>query len=247
METIIDIKNITFAYSDNTQLFKGISLPILKGEITGILGLNGAGKTTLLKIIMNLLDYKEGDIIFNQLVKFGYIPQKELMPEGLTLREYIMLGRIPEIPLWNSPTTRDYAIVNQIIAELNIDLNDKQFLEKLSGGELQIVKIARALAQNPTILIFDEPTTHLDINNRRKIHRVILDQKVKGKTVIIASNDINEILNLCNRILLLRKNGENIFIANNGLVNEKLLSHFLETSVKLMDINDKKYFLDYGE
>lgn len=243
MSSLIEIENISYTHSDNNKLLSNISLSIEEGHITCFLGLNGSGKTTLLRLIMRHLHATEGKISYLLTPNFGYLPQKEYMPDGLKVVEYIMLGRLPAVPILKKPSKIDEQIVEEKILELRLnDLRDMH-VRYISGGESQIMRIARALVQNPSVLVFDEPTSHLDIKNKQRVHEFIIAQKEKKKTILIATNDINEALLLSDKILLMRKNGENLFVENNGSITEDLLSYYLETPIRIVEINQKKYVL----
>jgi len=195
---MIKVQNLRFAYNSK-EILKGIDFEIKKGEMFFIVGPNGSGKSTLLKCLNGIL--KPKGVVFigkNELCKLsksevarimGYVPQRSEV-NYLTVFDTILLGRKPYMR-WGI-SEKDVEIVNKVIDMLGLNELAFRRLTQLSGGELQKVIIARALAQEPKIILLDEPTNNLDLKNQIEVMR-ILEKIVKeqGISAIITMHDLN--------------------------------------------------------
>ena len=182
-DKILEVNNISFSYEDNL-IFENISFSIKKGDVLCILGPNGTGKTTLIKCLNGLHDTDSGEILvngeniktlsFSQISKhIGYIPQSHIPSFPFTVFDVVLMGRAPYLNLAQSPKAEDEKIAVKSLKTLGIyDLKDKEYTN-LSGGERQLVFLARVLTQQPDILILDEPTSHLDFGNQIKLLEII--------------------------------------------------------------------------
>ena len=212
---MISINNLSFSYDKNKEVLKNISLEINKGEIAVLLGPNGAGKTTLINCILGLLKVKNGDILIDEKsIKkintkdkaslLSFVPQESKRTD-LTVKETILLGRLHDFTLY--PRKEDLEKVDEIIAQLGLEeIKDKTTYE-ISGGELQRVSIATALVQDSEVIIFDEPTSNLDIKSQKEILSIIKDaSKNKGKTIILTMHDINQAISIGERFIFIKDN-----------------------------------------
>ncbi|MCS7103666.1 MAG: ABC transporter ATP-binding protein [Candidatus Korarchaeum sp.] len=212
------IKDLIFSYKHGFSL-KNITLDVKNKEIITLLGPNGSGKTTLLKCINKLLVpqvrclYIDGkDIIKmkqNDLAKLvGYVPQTHHPVFPYSVYEVILMGRAPHIPTFQQPSEADFVKVNEILETIGLyDIKERPYTE-LSGGERQLVLIARALVQEPQVLLLDEPSAHLDFRNQLLVLRTIKKiVKQRDITVIMSLHDPNLALLFSDRVVLM-KNGE---------------------------------------
>lgn len=214
---MLKVKGLTCGY-DRRFLLRDISFKVKKGEFLGIIGPNGSGKTTLLRAITKVLRPEKGEIILDEkdINHYGF---KELAQKiavvsqyvnsfglNLTVREYVFLGRIPFRSRFQMlETKQDKEIINQSLAITGILNLAQRPIVEMSGGERQCVIIARALAQEPQLLLLDEPTTHLDIGHQVKILDLIKRlNKERHLTVIIILHDLNLASEYCERLLLLK-------------------------------------------
>ena len=210
----IKIDRLSFKY--DKEILKNISVDIEAGAFVSLLGINGAGKSTLLKNLNQILSPYKGTIYIrgenlkhmkrSQLAKkMAYVSQQNEAPQN-TVFDSILIGRVPYIK--GKATKEDYAMVQEIIGRLN--LNDYAMREatSLSGGEFQKVVLARALAQEPEILLLDEPTSNLDIRNQVEVMK-LMKQYCKDKqiSVIVSIHDMNLSLQFSDKYLML-KDGE---------------------------------------
>lgn len=212
---ILDVDGLSFSYPSHPVLHD-VSFTIGKSDCIAVLGTNGTGKSTLLKCINRILKPKAGAVFINgkssdtlsrlDIAKnIGYVSQYQSLPK-ITVFDSVLLGRKPYIK-WNAGE-RDLDIVNNALKELDLLDYAMRYTDELSGGELQKVVIARALAQEPKLFLLDEPTSSLDIKNQLDTISVI--KKVAEKqniAVIVTMHDINLALRFANRFILM-KNGK---------------------------------------
>jgi len=210
---VLEVENLSFTYGKREVLHE-IAFSVKEGEMLFILGPNGSGKTTLLKCINGILKPR-GAVYLEKFDlkklppieiarKFGYVPQRG-EASFLTVFDAILLGRRPYIK-W-SVSEEDLRIVEETIRMFGIEHLALRKLKELSGGEMQLVLIARAFAQQPKYLLLDEPTNNLDIKNQVEVMRMVKKAvREKGISAIVTMHDINLALSYADRVLLL-KNG----------------------------------------
>ncbi|GAB1401765.1 ABC transporter ATP-binding protein [Elusimicrobiota bacterium] len=212
MTSIVSIKNLT-VIKNNLTLLKNINAEIEYGDCIAVVGLNGAGKTTFLKTINGLTPYCEGKIqitgknLNNEIKrKIGYIPQNNtfdsLMP--VSVREVISIGLTAQFGIFKKFTNFDKKIVEDIAKGLNIfNLIDKP-IGQLSGGETQKVSIARVLAQNPDLILMDEPLSNLDKKTQTDILNLIdFIYHEQSITMLIVVHNLSQIPKCCNKAILI--------------------------------------------
>lgn len=203
MNIAIHIENLTKSYK-NFKVLNGIGFDVKQGEIFGLLGVNGAGKTTALECIEGLRSYDEGAININGSI--GIQLQSESLQSYIKPFEALNL-----FAKWNKTN-----VDNELVEYLGISEFSRKKYSNLSTGQKRRLHLALALTGNPDIIFLDEPTAGLDVEGKRYLHQIIRELKNKGKTIILASHDMTEVEQLCERIAIL-KNGNIEFI---GTVNE---------------------------
>ncbi len=175
----LELRNLSCGYGKRT-IIDSISMTIKEGEVISLLGANGCGKTTLLKTILGLIESQGGQVLLDgediqkwspaQVARvIGYIPQLHEPPFPFQVLDVVLMGRTAHIKPFSSPSKKDEAIARRSLERLNIAHLEKRIYTEISGGERQLVLIARALAQEPKILIMDEPTSSLDFGNQVKV------------------------------------------------------------------------------
>lgn len=245
---VIRFKNVSFGYSDRKgKIIKDFCFEIPIGSRTALLGLNGTGKTTLLMLLLGYIAPLEGKITFNKNNEelpitdmngaVGYLSQNENIPFDYTVQEFIMLGRAPHILKFNIPSENDFQISQQIIHSLDLTALALNKLGEISGGELQRVRIARTLAQEPEIILMDEPMTHLDIKNKQYLNKLINNLKETGKTIIYSTHDPLDVLNFSDRCILMGRNNKFEAGETEKIMRSKTLSDFFEIPITV--INEK--------
>ncbi|MDQ7093785.1 ABC transporter ATP-binding protein [Desulfosporosinus sp. PR] len=210
---ILAVNGIEFQYGSR-KILENVGFSVRRGEFLSILGNNGAGKSTLLKTLNKILSPKKGSILLDgqevsQLsrlavaLKMAYVAQK-FESGRQTVFDAVLLGRKPYIK-WEA-TTADLALVQGILAQTGLSEFALRYLDELSGGELQKVVIARALAQEPEVLLLDEPTSNLDLKNQMEVLKTIqAAAKEKNIAVVAVMHDLNLALRFSDKFLLLQE------------------------------------------
>ncbi|WP_107670449.1 ABC transporter ATP-binding protein [Cyanothece sp. BG0011] len=198
----LEAQNITLGY-DNKTIITDLSLGILSGKITILIGANGCGKSTLLKGLARLLKPKQGSVYLDgkaisklsskQVAKtLGILPQNPSSPEGLTVKELVSQGRYPYQNWWQQWSKEDETFVNQALISTDLRSLADRPLNSLSGGQRQRAWIAMSLAQNTDILLLDEPTTFLDLAHQIEILDLLHElNQTAQKTLVIVLHDLN--------------------------------------------------------
>ena len=234
--------------ANGKTLLENISFNIPSGALVAIIGPNGAGKTTLLKCLAGLVNFT-GNFLINgnrslgllkdkKKISFSYTPQNFSIPLGMSLGEYVMLGRTSRSNWFFGETQRDYDAVNVALERLNLLPKAKELVTNLSGGEMQRATLARALAQEANFLLLDEPTASLDFARTIDFLQLIdLLRKQLNLTVLLSTHDINSIIRFADYALVL-KQGKNLHSGNlDSVLQKNFLSDLYET--KLDSIKDK--------
>ena len=212
---MLKVDALEFGYHSTRKILDTIKFDVSNGECVAVLGNNGAGKSTMLKCLNKIIAPQHGKVLINDadVLKMkrleiakntAYVAQKS---EGSRITAYdaILLGRKPYIKL--SPTHEDYQIVDRIISSLNLQDMTLRLIDELSGGELQKVMIARALAQQPKVLLLDEPTSCLDLKNQLEVLKLVQTiTKENNIAVVIVIHDLNLAIRYCDRFLFLKDN-----------------------------------------
>lgn len=214
---MIELRNIGFSYArDAEPVLRDVSFKLEDGHCAAILGNNGAGKSTLLKCIDRILKPQTGSVLIDGQDVFGlsnlemarkvaYVAQNARSSD-LTVFDTVLLGRRPYIR-WDV-TSADREIVLQLLSQLKLEKLMLRRLSQLSGGEAQKVLLARALAQEPRLLLLDEPTSNLDPRNQHEVMQLIRQIAYEQKLcVITVLHDLNLAIRYCDSFLLLRDNG----------------------------------------
>jgi len=215
-------RNLGFTYprkttaGDGQPVFSGVSLTVRNGEVLSVLGPNGAGKTTLLKCLGSQLVPTEGEIAlhdkplgsFSRRViaqEIAVVPQGEWPLFPFTVANIVVMGRAPFLPFFSVPSDQDEKIALGALETVGIGHLAERESTTLSGGEWQLVLIARALAQQPKILLLDEPTAHLDLGNQMKVLEVIHRLALSGIAVVITTHAPDQALLLDGTAALMDK------------------------------------------
>lgn len=212
---MIKTEELSYKYSNDISVLKEIDLYLENGEFVGIIGPNGSGKSTLLKNIAGLLEPTKGYVFFDNQVLNSYnsrdlarrmavVPQDTSVNYNFKVIDIIMMGRNPYQNRWGTVSSNDREIVERAMELTDTcQLNDK-IISELSGGERQRVIIARALAQQPEIIILDEPTASLDINYQGEIFNLLAElNREQNLTILVVSHDLNLSAQYCSRLIML--------------------------------------------
>jgi zinc transport system ATP-binding protein len=202
----IKIESMSFGYEDGMVL-EDVNIDIEKGDFVGIIGSNGTGKSTLIKLILGLLPPKSGNIEINY-DNIGYVPQAGMAVKAnfpATVREVVMLSLYKEIGLFHRPNKKHNLMVEKALERVGmLDKIDKQ-ISKLSGGQQQRVMIAKALVATPKILILDEPTAAIDVENEQNLYTLLNKlNKENNLTIVMVTHSIESIEEYMNKIYVLK-------------------------------------------
>ncbi len=211
----LELRDIRCGY-DGSDVVQGVSLSIAPGDIACLLGPNGSGKTTLFKAMLGLMPLRCGSVLLDGqdirrwhrrdiAQKLGYIPQHHMRPFPFTVLDMVLMGRTSRIGACSSPGRADRRAAKEALAALHMRHLEKRIFTELSGGERQLVLIARALAQQPGILIMDEPTANLDFGNQLLVLDHVRELSHGGLSVIMSTHLPNHAFLFGTQVLLLKK------------------------------------------
>lgn len=210
------------------DVLKHVSFSLVAGEILCLLGPNGAGKTTLVQCLLGLLPPSAGQISLlgddvshlshsERAKRISYVPQSAEVAFPFEARHVVLMGRTPHIRRLGEPTRLDREIAETMLVRAGIPHLADRPMNRLSGGERQLVLVARALAQDAPILVMDEPTSSLDLGNQRRVLRLARELAQSGKTVVMTTHAPDQPFLLDSKVALL-KNGELLGVGAPGEV-----------------------------
>lgn len=209
----LEVKNLSFAYGTQV-VFRDIAFSLKSGELCALLGINGSGKSTLLRCCTGLLSPKSGEIFVSgkNIVKSdapaiaktaAFVPQDHPVSFPYSVYEMVLMGRTTHISNFFQIADIHHVKTEAAIKRLNLEhLSNKSFTE-LSGGQRQLVLIARALAQETPLLLLDEPTASLDFKNQLLIWNTMRQLQEEGKAILVCTHDPNHVLWYCNRVVVM--------------------------------------------
>ena len=212
---MIEVDSISFRYHEDWVL-QDVSFRVEKGEFVGVIGPNGSGKTTLLKILYRLLLPQKGEILFELVSmkkmdradiakRIAVVAQETHLLFPFSVLETVLMGRSPYLGHLMFESERDLEIAKRAMDLTNILSFSERPMDELSGGERKRVFIARALAQEPEVMLLDEPTANLDIHHQIDFLDLILTlNRERGLTIVMASHDMNIASEFCDRLILLQ-------------------------------------------
>lgn len=209
--------DVRFAYRPGQEVLRGVSFRASAGKLLCILGPNGSGKTTLLKCMLRQLDIDGGKLMLDgkeirkhsprELAQLlAYVPQTPLSAFAFNVQELVLMGRFAHSGALGLAGEQDLAVARLAMQMTGTLPFASRTLEELSGGEAQCVMIARALAQQPSVMLLDEPTSHLDLKNQLMIHQMM--QRLAhewGMAVVCVSHEINQAAHFADELLLMRQ------------------------------------------
>ena len=249
---MLKVENVTFRYSGHgNPVLDNASLELKQGEIGIVLGKNGSGKTTLFKNILGIEKPKSGFISFDgeNLLKMparqrarriAYVPQ-HIHFGDLTVFDSVLMGRVSYFGM--KAGREDYEAVEKILQDMNLTEFANRSAEALSGGEKQKIAIARAMAQEPKLMVFDEPTGNLDIANEQLIIQEAKNlAREKNISILSSLHDLNQALYFGDKFFFL-KNGKVKYAGGKEIFTEEVIGDIFDISVKIMEINQQTVIL----
>jgi iron complex transport system ATP-binding protein len=210
---MLEARSLAFGFPGRT-IGRGIDLAVAPGEVLCVLGPNGGGKTTLFRTLLGLLDAREGEVLLDgrplrtlsraEVASVaGYVPQGHTAYFAFTLREFVLMGRTSRLGSFASPGDADRRVADRVLESLGLGALAGRPVTEISGGERQLALLARALAQEPRLLVMDEPTANLDFGNRLRVLERISALADSGISILFSSHDPDQALRYADRALLL--------------------------------------------
>ncbi|MBF0112373.1 MAG: ABC transporter ATP-binding protein [Desulfamplus sp.] len=227
---MFSVEGIEFSYNSH-HVVNNVGFKLDKGLILGILGVNGAGKSTLLKCLNRVLVPHKGSVMLNNeeiltmkgaeiAKRMAYMPQR-YFEESLTVFDAVLLGRKPHIR-W-AASDNDFKIVEKVLKTMNLDSFALRAVNSLSGGEMQKVIIARALAQEPQVLLLDEPTSNLDLKNQFEVMSIVRKiVKEHNLSAVVSIHDLNLAFRFADLFLMMKHHKVYSFVHKNEVTPEMI-------------------------
>jgi len=253
-DALLTIRELTFGYQQESPLFAAKHLAVYPGKITALIGPNGAGKSTLLELMTGYLTPWSGDIFLGETplqnltqqelgLKMALVPQHPPEAAGFTVQEMVSLGRTPHLGLLPFETKADMNIVEDAMKTLNVDHLADQLFSVCSGGEKERILIARALAQQPDILLMDEPTANQDLSQKAKVIRALVHLlKEKNMGMLMVTHDWNLAMSLDPVVYTLAK-GELRLEEEAHLLGDDLIERIYGEGVRAATLSDGRRIL----
>lgn len=248
---MMEIKNVSYHYKGGPEVLKDVSFSLEPGQFLAILGNNGVGKSTLLKCFNHILKPDAGEVLLDgenllamrprETAKRVAFVSQSVPSTQMTVHDVVMLGRRPYMK-WGF-TEHDHNIVHDAMHRLDVEDMRGRFLSQLSGGEKQKVVLARALAQQPKVLLLDEPTSALDIQNQYHVLKMVRDICHKDQiTAIVVIHDLNLALRFCDRFLLL-KDGQVYRYGDRSVLDSDALRQVYGVDAKVVEVEGRHMVL----
>ena len=236
------------------EVVRGASVALPAGGWLGVLGPNGAGKSTLLRAIAGLVSFRGRVRLDGRdtatmrrrelAARIAVVAQKPTVPEGATVVDYVALGRTPHISYFGSIGRRDREVVAEVLGALDLAEVASRPVATLSGGEAQRVFVARALAQEPSLLLLDEPTTSLDVGRQQDVLELIERlRRDRAVTVVTALHDLSLAGQFADRLLLLHEGNQVAEGAPSEVLTEQVVREFFGASVRLVPVDGSGHVL----
>jgi len=233
MMRTLKVENGCFSYNmTNQDTIKNVNFEMKSGDLVAILGPNGAGKTTLLRCVIGFLAWKSGRTLLDskdireysarELFSIvSYVPQARTTVAAYTVSEMVLLGRSSHIGMFSKPSKKDYETTESVIEELGLEKLRNKRCSEISGGELQMVLIARAMCSNPSLLILDEPESNLDFRNQLIVMQTLSALKDKGVACLFNTHFPAHALQYAEKSVLLGADGTSVFGETGKIVSQE--------------------------
>jgi iron complex transport system ATP-binding protein len=246
---MLRVEKAEFHYDDNCESgFKEVSFSLKPGQVLCILGPNGCGKTTLLKCLTGIFKLNKGNVWLDGeeiahldrsavARKAGYVPQVHQPAFPFSVLDAVLVGRAPHLGFLESPGAKDIEIAEAAIEALGIsNLKNRRYTE-LSGGERQLVIFARVMAQQPSLLLLDEPTSHLDFGNQIKVLRLVEELAATGLPIIMTTHFPDHAFLISSKVAIMKKGEFLAFGPPDEVITEANLEAIYGIKVRVADVN----------
>ncbi len=252
-KNVLSIENVCYSYEKGTEILHGVSASFKEGKITALIGANGCGKSTLLNLIAGVLKPNSGKILLNgidtALMKrmtvaknIAVVHQSNTAPGDMTVEKLVSAGRTPYQTMFRFAKEEDEIAIQKALDDTNTAEYADRAVSALSGGQMQRVWLAMALAQETEILLLDEITTYLDIHYQIEILHLIRElNRKKNITIVMVLHDINLALEFCDEVIIMKDGFITAQGAIDEAVSENILNEAFEVSSKIVSIDGRKH------
>lgn len=248
-------ENVSFIYEPGAPFgLRDVTLNLRPGSVTALLGPNGSGKTTLMKLANRRLSPTSGRIIYAEkdlsecsrrdvARAVGFVPQAERIAFDYSVLDYVLMGRAPWLSPLSVPTAPDVEIAEKALADVGVEALAGRSVRKLSGGQLQLVLLARALTQSTQILLLDEASSALDLANKRRFLTIIRTLAERGKTILLSTHEPAVAESIADQVVLIKNGVIEASGSIDSVFTEPNLSRIYETELKVIPLDGRKVVL----
>ena len=213
---MLSVEGVRAAYGDR-EVLRGVSLDVAPGEVVGLVGPNGCGKSTLLRVVSGVVKKRAGTVLIDgipieslnrrQLATLvAVLPQLPVVPGEIAVLDLVVMGRTPHLGFLQQESRVDFEIARNALSLVGVEHLAGRALRELSGGERQLVLLARAIAQQSPVILLDEPTTSLDIGHQIDLFRLVRDLALRERRAVLAAlHDLTLAALYCDRVVLLSR------------------------------------------
>ncbi len=249
---MLQVKNLYYWHNVENSLLNGVDLTLKQGELLTILGANGRGKSTLLNCLAGLLAPKSGQILLQNenlaslsskqiAQKIAYVSQQSPQTYQYKVRDYVVLGRAAHLGMFDKPSESDFELVDQALNKLGIRHFAEKIYMQMSGGEKQLVNLARILVQQPQLILFDEPTSALDYGNVFKTLSLIKELSLQGFTIVMTTHNPDHPMLLHSslpnsRVAILNEHGRLQIGFAPEIITQENLTALYHTDLRLLEV-----------
>lgn len=243
------VNNLSFSYKDK-QVLNNISFEIKEGDFVCVLGKNGVGKSTLFKLLLGFLKKQSGNILISnkelehysrkELAReIAYIPQYSTSAFNYSVFDTVLMGTTCRLDTLGSPKAKEKQIALEALKQFKIQHLSHKYSDSISGGERQLVVLARAIAQGSKILILDEPTANLDYGNQVRVMKTISNLKSQGYSIILSTHNPEQALWFSDKVMLLDNQKILSFGSTKDVINSTVLEKIYGIKIDLIEKDGK--------
>ena len=248
---MLDVRDLAYGFGSR-RVGEGVTFGVAAGETLAVLGGNGAGKTTLFRTLLGLLPSQHGTIgvlgtslealaARERARRLAYVPQQHVPAFGFSVFEAVLMGRASHLQTFARPGRADHAAAHAALDTLRIGALAQRPVTEISGGERQLVMLARALAQEAPVLVLDEPTASLDFGNRVRVLRELDRLRTRGMTIVFSTHEPDQALAHADRALLLADGRPLAYDTVARALTAENIERLYRTPVRLVDVAAGRY------